>query len=88
MSVYIDNARNNFGRMKMAHMIADSSQDLLEMADKIGLARKWIQSQGTHREHFDVCLEYREKAIKAGAIEISQKDLAMIVISRAPRSKP
>jgi len=56
--VYVDDMYKTpigqFGRMKMSHMIADTRAELLEMADKIGLQRKWIQSFDTPREHFDI----------------------------------
>lgn len=74
MSVYIDDAMIPFGRMLMCHMIADSTNELLAMADKIGVQRKWIQLPGTPREHFDVCKQKRELAIKEGAIPISYRD--------------
>lgn len=58
-----------FGRMKMCHMMADTTEELLSMADKIGVARKWIQYPGTAHEHFDVCLSKKAKAISFGAEE-------------------
>lgn len=72
--MYVDNFAEwggnmaNFGRMKMSHMIADSSEELQAMADKLGLARRWIQYPGTAKEHYDVCLSVRKKAIALGAI--------------------
>ena len=77
MSVYVDNMKAGFGRMVMCHMIADTSAELLEMADRIGVARKWIQRQGTYLEHFDICASKRVLAVKAGALEVSQRELAM-----------
>ena len=76
MSVYIDNMFAPFGRMKMCHMIADTTAELNEMADKIGVARKWIQYPGIWKEHYDVCTAMRTKAIALGAIEISMYDVA------------
>ena len=50
MTVYVDDMyaspMGRFGRMKMSHMIADSTDELLEMADAIGVARRWIQQSG------------------------------------------
>ena len=80
--VYVDDARLPFGRITMCHMVADSTAELLAMADAIGVKRKWIQSAGTHREHFDICLAKRSLAIKAGAVEITQRDLGRMLIKR------
>ncbi len=77
MAVYVDDFKAKFGRMTMCHMIADSTEELLQMVDKIGVQRKWIQKAGTNREHFDICMSKRQKAIEAGAIEIGMRDLAM-----------
>jgi len=82
MPVYVDNARRPFGRLKMCHMIADTSDELLDMARAIGLRVKWLQYAGTHREHFDVSLSRRKRAIDRGAIEISSIDLVKIQIRK------
>ena len=82
MSVYVDNMSAAFGRMKMCHMIADSTDELMAMADRIGVARKWIQYPGTHREHFDICQSKRKAAVAAGAIELGMRELAMICWGR------
>lgn len=61
MTVYVDDVRH----------------ELLVMADRIGVARKWIQghpvlSFGKHRQaswvHFDVSLGCKAKALAAGAV--------------------
>lgn len=76
--VYIDDmyksAIGQYGRMKMSHMIADTTQELLDMADKIGLNKKWIQYPGTWKEHFDVGLSLRKKAVENGAKEITMRE--------------
>ena len=70
MSVYVDDMRAPFGRMIMCHMFADTTEELLAMADAIGVARKWIQHPGSpDREHFDIALSKRALAVKHGAIE-------------------
>jgi hypothetical protein len=76
MPVYVDNMRAKFGRMIMCHMRADSTEELLAMADRIGVARKWIQYPGTFREHFDVCLSARAQAVANGAIEVTMREMA------------
>lgn len=80
--VYIDNMEAGFGRMKMCHMIADTPQELLEMVDKIGVARKWIQYPGTPREHFDICLSKKKIAVEMGAKAITMRELGEILSNR------
>lgn len=85
MAVYVDNMRASFGRMKMCHMVADTSDELLAMADRIGVQRKWLQYGGTHREHFDIAQSKRKLAVEAGAVEVSMMDLGRILRARNPR---
>jgi hypothetical protein len=79
MSVYVDEAVWPFGRMMMCHMVADSREELDAMADKIGVARKWIQYPDSNREHYDICKSKRAKAVRLGAIELSCTDLVQLV---------
>ena len=76
MAVYIDSLNAKFGRMIMCHMMADSTEELYLMADKIGVNRKWVQELGTAREHFDVCLSAKKKAIAFGAEEVGFHKIA------------
>lgn len=82
MAVYVDDMQAAFGRMKMCHMIADTTEELLVMADRIGVARKWLQKRGTYHEHFDIALSKRALAVKAGAIEITRRKLFEIIQTR------
>lgn len=83
MSVYVDNMNAGYGRMKMCHMMADTKEELLAMADAIGVQRKWHQYPGTIKSHFDICLSKRAKAIELGAIEIDYPvDVARIMKER------
>lgn len=85
MTVYIDDMNAPVGRMKMCHMIADSTDELMAMADLIGVHRKWIQKAGTNHEHFDIALSKKSVAIEKGAIAVSQRELGRILVNR--RSK-
>lgn len=78
MPVYVDDAKLPFGRMLMSHLWADTDAELIAMAGRIGVNRKWIQghptlSFGKHRNaswvHFDICQSKRALAVKLGAIE-------------------
>lgn len=80
--IYIDNMNAPFGRMKMCHMIADSTEELLKMVDKIGVQRKWIQDAGKYSEHFDISLEKKKLAIANGAKEITMMELGRMLAQR------
>lgn len=80
--VYVDDMSANFGRMKMCHMIADTTEELVAMADKIGVARRWLQKPGSHQEHFDICKSKRVLAIQNGAQAITLRELAMKCYNR------
>jgi hypothetical protein len=87
MSVYVDDMQAGYGRMIMCHMVADTTDELIAMAEKIGVQTKWIQAKGTWREHFDVCKSKREKAIALGAKSVTQRELALILRERKPTAK-
>lgn len=77
--VYVDDYNARFRGMVMCHMAADTSEELLAMADAIGVKRKWIQYPGTPKEHFDICQSKRALALQNGAKEISVREMAMLV---------
>lgn len=101
MAVYVDDVRHRFGHMVMCHMWADTHDELLAMADRIGVQRKWLQQPPKASwVHFDISLGMKARAISAGAIitdrfgpaefeakrKGNQKMLDMIAASRARRA--
>lgn len=82
MTVYVDDMKAAYGRMVMCHMIADTTQELLEIADQIGVARKWLQDPGSWKEHFDISLGKRKLAVEAGVTEITMRKLSEILLKR------
>lgn len=78
MTVYVDNARNRFGRMFMSHMIADTPDELHGMADKIGVARRWYQKNASW-PHYDVCQEKRARALELGAVALTTRELVKVI---------
>lgn len=87
MTVYVDDMRAQFGRMIMCHMVADTHEELIATAIKIGVRTKWIQHEGTHQEHFDIALSKKALAIQSGAVAITWRELAQKCIDRRPKSK-
>lgn len=69
MTVFVDDVRHGFGRMVMCHMWADTLDELLTMADRIGVQRKWLQQPPKASwVHFDISLGKKSLALKAGAV--------------------
>lgn len=73
MTVYVDDMIAPLGRMKMCHMMADTDDELRAMATRIGVAQKWHQG-----DHFDICQSKRALAVKAGAKEITQREMVAV----------
>jgi len=89
MAIYIDDARikRSLGHSvkRWSHLVAIplDENELTEFADRIGLSREWIQRSSFL--HFDVSKPMRKKAIAAGAIAITARQLVEKV--RAERSR-
>lgn len=78
MSVYIDSAFLPYRGMNMCHMIADTVEELHQMADRIGLKRSWFQdSPPASFPHYDVSTGKRSQAVLAGAIECERFEFVM-----------
>jgi hypothetical protein len=70
VTVYVDRARNGFGRMLMCHMIADTPDELHAMADRIGVERRWFQQPPKASFwHYDIAQTKRALAVAAGAVD-------------------
>ena len=78
MAVYVDGAQNQFGRMKMCHMVADTIEELHAMADEIGMKRAWYQDNPDH-PHYDLSKTRRALAVQHGAIEIDNRQLVELI---------
>ena len=78
MSVYVDDmmvcVRNkNWRYSTVCHLIADTEEELHQMADQIGLRRSWFQKKNDQIPHYDLVRSKRVKVVRAGAVEISIK---------------
>lgn len=87
MPVYVDDMylhqMGKFGRMKMSHMIADTDEELHEMARHIGVAKRWFQKPETPGRHYDICMSMRNKALGRGAISITLRQAATMCYRRS-----
>jgi hypothetical protein len=56
----------------MCHMLADTPEELLAMADRIGVQRRWFQNMAS-TPHFDIAQTKRALAVAAGAVELNER---------------
>ena len=76
MSVYVDAPVWPYRQMLMCHMLADTEEELHEMAAAIGVARKHFQND--RYPHYDICKTKRRRAVILGAIEITRKQFVTL----------
>lgn len=79
MAVYVDDLRDwgwvlRGHRVESCHLIADTLDELHEMAQNIGMKRSWFQDNGRSCPHYDLTESRRKAAVEAGAIELGLHD--------------
>ena len=84
MTVYVGPSNYPYGRMVMCHMVADSLQELHDMAGKLGLLI-WFQSHA-RIPHYDISKTKRAVAISLGAIETDERQI--VQVGRALAGRP
>ena len=85
--IYVDSTRNPLGNMIMCHMVADTHEELMEAAKKLGLQASWIQNEGSPREHFDISRAVRNRAIRdLGARPVKNREMVRIIQGKRDRS--
>lgn len=84
MSVYVDvmEVSGPNRRGFAAHMLADTHDELMEMAGLIGLRPEWIQRAGTVYEHFDLSPSKRSLAIHHGARIAGPHEIVSIIANK------
>lgn len=79
MAVYVDRSSHKLGRMITCHMLADTLDELHDMADRIGAKRGWYQISRTGVPHYDIPRMRRAIAIELGAIEVGRRETCAIM---------
>lgn len=58
---------------------AEGTAELVAFAERLGLKRRWIQHEGTYKEHFDVMGRARiDAAIALGATALKRADAVAV----------
>lgn len=81
MSVYVDEMQTcissrKWPYSKACHLVADSVTELQEFAQLMPLHSSWFQSESV--PHYDLTTRMRQRAIRLGAIEVTQKQFVRI----------
>lgn len=73
MPVYVDPLINYGWKLgPSCHLTADTLDELHDFAiNKCGMKRSWFQMSKDEVPHYDLVKSRRDKAVKAGAIEIT-----------------
>lgn len=84
MTVYIDHLkpcmRNKHWRhYESCHMIADTEEELIEFARRMGLDIRWLQKSGKSDSHFVLSAGMRARAMKKGAIQLNIKEFVSVI---------
>lgn len=83
MPVYVDEMQKEANQV-VCHMVADSTEELIEMATLINVNPDKIRRKGGTSEHFALGLVDRKLAVAAGAIEKTNQEM----IDYVTRGKP
>lgn len=89
MTVYVDDMRiqATVGKLssRWSHLTADTPEELLAFALKLGLRQSWVQYPGTYKEHYDLTEGMRQRALRNGAVAITLVEAGALL--KAKREK-
>lgn len=73
---------------RWCHMVADTTEELHAMAERIGLRRSYVQDAGTWAEHYDLIPSKRTLAVRYGAVELTSSEMGQRWVERRERMGP
>jgi hypothetical protein len=96
MTVYVDDmalradvsSGHRTLRGRWSHLMADSTEELLEFAWRLDLRPGWIQRPGAPTEHCDVTASKRTAALRLGAVAIRYRTESPALVMCKRRGEP
>lgn len=82
-----DDAPRAFRNKLSCHMLADTHEELMAIARRIGLRPEWVQASGTYREHFDLTPSRRASAVVNGAAELTLSEMGWLLQERRAKEE-
>jgi hypothetical protein len=81
--VYVDDAAILYRGKKRYHMTADTLVELHAFAASVDINACWFH-RGARHPHYDITDPQREAAVRAGATEVTSRELVRIASRLAP----
>jgi hypothetical protein len=85
VTCYVDTVRSypdaGLRFTEFCHLLADTRAELHEMADTVGMPRRFFQDHAW-RWHYDLPEPLRVKAVAAGAVEVTMRQVADLLKAR------
>jgi hypothetical protein len=85
VACYVDTVRDypdaGLRHTRFCHLLADTRAELHEMADQVGMPRRFFQDHAW-RWHYDLPEPLRARAVAAGAREVTMHDVGALLRAR------
>lgn len=85
MATYVDTARSyphaGLRFTEFCHLLADTPDELHEIADQLGVPRRFFQDH-PWRWHYDLPSHLRDEAVRLGAVEITMHEVGALLRAR------
>jgi hypothetical protein len=89
VTCYVDTVRSypdaGLRFTEFCHLLADTRDELHTMADAVGMPRRFFQDH-PWRWHYDLPEPLRKKAVAAGAVEVTTRQVAELLKARRAQS--
>jgi hypothetical protein len=85
MATYVDAAQSypqaGLRFTEFCHLLADTPDELHEIADQLGVPRRFFQDH-PWRWHYDLPSHLRDEAVRLGAVEITMHEVGALLRAR------
>jgi hypothetical protein len=89
LAVYVDEPVWEWRGRRWCHLLADTEEELHAFADGLGLKRAWFQHRPERpwKDHYDLPEDARRAAVRAGALEVDLRYVAVHLRVRRARAE-